>query len=219
MAEANMVLSYRTLKEPCEAEIEEKKSRFIAHLQPVHSQEEAAEFIAGMKKKYWDARHNCYAYVIGADGALKNFSDDGEPSQTAGRPMLEILERNALTDAAVVVTRYFGGVLLGTGGLVRAYQGALQEALSAAEIVTMRLGTLLHVTTDYGYIGAILRHIEAGDVRLEGSEYTERIRLQVWVPAEQEEGFQKTLTQLTLGSAVFDREGQAYRAIQPSGSP
>ena len=113
---------YRVVYEGGEGEITEKKSRFIATVRPVESEEEATTFIAEMKKKYWDARHNCSAFVIGERQELNRCSDDGEPAQTAGRPMLDVLLREGVTNVAVVVTRYFGGVLLGTGGLVRAYQ-------------------------------------------------------------------------------------------------
>ena len=111
-------------------EYEEKKSRFIATLEPVSSEEEAAAFIAAIKKKYWDARHNCSAYIIGDDGRKTRCSDDGEPSGTAGRPMLDVLAGEKITNACVVVTRYFGGTLLGTGGLVRAYSAAVKDAIA-----------------------------------------------------------------------------------------
>ena len=120
---------FDTLYSGGSAEIEEKKSRFIATLQPVASEEEAAGFIARMKKQYWDASHNCSAFVLGENGEFTRCSDDGEPSGTAGRPMLDVLTRRKITNAVVVVTRYFGGTLLGTGGLVRAYQSAVNEAL------------------------------------------------------------------------------------------
>ena len=111
-------------------EIIEKKSRFIAHVLNVETEEQAQDYINKLKKKYWDARHNCYAYVIGDKGEIKKFSDDGEPSGTAGKPILDLIESRELTNCLVVVTRYFGGILLGTGGLVRAYQGATIEGFN-----------------------------------------------------------------------------------------
>ena len=111
-------------------EITEKKSRFIADIRPVSTEEEALAFIEEIRKKYWDARHHCYAYILGERGQQSRCSDDGEPSQTAGRPMLDVLTGEGLTDVCAVVTRYFGGTLLGTGGLVRAYSGAVKEGLS-----------------------------------------------------------------------------------------
>jgi len=131
---------YRVVYKGGEGEIVEKKSRFIATVSPVESEEEAVTFINEMKKKYWDARHNCSAFVIGSRQEMTRCSDDGEPAQTAGRPMLDVLLREGITNAAVVVTRYFGGVLLGTGGLVRAYQSATQAGLAASQIIEKRLG-------------------------------------------------------------------------------
>ena len=139
----------RVLLEGGEGEIIEKKSRFIATIQPVSSEEEAGEFFAAMKKKYWDARHNCSAFVIGDDPPKTRCSDDGEPSGTAGRPMLEVLTGSGLINAAVVVTRYFGGTLLGTGGLVRAYTAAVQEGLKNCSIGTQRDGILLGLKFPY----------------------------------------------------------------------
>ena len=124
----------RILITPGVGEIEEKKSRFICHLQPVSTEEEAVRFFEETKKKYWDAKHNCTAYVIGRDGELTRCNDDGEPSQTAGRPMLNVLLHSEVRNVACVVTRYFGGVLLGTGGLIKAYSDAVADALSKSVI-------------------------------------------------------------------------------------
>ena len=131
------------------AEIEVKKSRFIANLKSVESEEEAAAFIAEIKKKYWDARHNCQAFTIGMNHELTRCSDDGEPAQTAGRPMLDVLLGEDVHNACVVVTRYFGGTLLGTGGLVRAYSGAVKEGLAASEIVEKKRAFEMKIVTDY----------------------------------------------------------------------
>ncbi len=138
-----------------EGEIIEKKSRFIATVSPAESEEEAVTFIAAVRKKYWDARHNCYAFVTGPNQELSRCSDDGEPAQTAGRPMLDVLLREGIHNAAVVVTRYFGGVLLGTGGLVRAYQKAVQEGLLHSVIIDKQRGRKLTVETDYTGLGKL----------------------------------------------------------------
>ena len=130
-------------------EIEEKKSRFIANIEPVTSVAQANEFIESIKKKYWDARHNCSAFVIGDNGENVRSSDDGEPSGTAGRPMLEVLTGEKITNVCVVVTRYFGGTLLGTGGLVRAYQGAVKEGLKKCSILQKIPGTVYEVGCGY----------------------------------------------------------------------
>ena len=144
---------YRMVLEGGQAELVEKKSRFIANVRPVESEAEAVAFIDEMKKKYWDARHNCSAFVIGTKAELTRCSDDGEPSGTAGRPMLEVLLGEGVRNVAVVVTRYFGGVLLGTGGLVRAYSSAVKEGIDASKIGTMRYGVRLKICTDYNGIG------------------------------------------------------------------
>ena len=146
---------YRVVYEGGEGEIVEKKSRFIATVRPVETEEEAVAFINEMKKKYWDARHNCSAFVIGSRQEVTRCSDDGEPAQTAGRPMLDVLLREGITNVAVVVTRYFGGVLLGTGGLVRAYQSATQAGLAASKIIEKRQGKKLIIHTDYNGLGKL----------------------------------------------------------------
>ena len=127
-----MESEYKIVYAGGEAQIIEKKSRFIATVLPVETEEEALAFIESLRKKYWDATHNCYAYVVGERNEIQRCSDDGEPSGTAGRPMMDVLAGAGVHNAAVVVTRYFGGTLLGTGGLVRAYSGAVREALKAA---------------------------------------------------------------------------------------
>ena len=131
-----MLPEYRTIYRGGEDEIVEKKSRFIATVVPVNTEEEALEFVEKTRKKYWDARHNCFAYIIGERGQLQRCSDDGEPNGTAGKPMLDVLLGNELRNVAVVVTRYFGGTLLGTGGLVRAYSGAVKAGLDASMVIT-----------------------------------------------------------------------------------
>ena len=140
---------YRCVLTGGTAEITEKKSRFIATVRRTESEEEAVSLIEEMKKKYWDASHNCSAFVIGRRGQLTRCSDDGEPSGTAGRPMLEVLLGEGICDAAVVVTRYFGGTLLGTGGLVRAYGAAVKSGLEASQTATMRYGSRIRIGTDY----------------------------------------------------------------------
>ena len=138
-----------------EGEIVEKKSRFIATVRPIETEEEALDFIGQMKKKYWNATHNCFAYVAGEHYELQRCSDDGEPQGTAGRPMLDVLLGEGIHNAAVVVTRYFGGTLLGTGGLVRAYSKAVQEGLRYSVVIDKEEGFLLKIGTDYTGIGKI----------------------------------------------------------------
>ena len=143
-----MVDSYKILYKGGSGELVEKKSRFIADLCPVSSEEEALDFIEEIRKKYWDARHHCFAYIIGDRGQTARCSDDGEPSQTAGKPMMDVLAGAELHDVCAVVTRYFGGTLLGTGGLVRAYSGAVKEGMKNCVILEKRLAVRLNITTD-----------------------------------------------------------------------
>ena len=152
-----MIENYKTIYKGNEAEIIEKKSRFIATVRLVESEEEALTFLEEMRKKYWNATHNCFAYTIGERQEIVRASDDGEPSGTAGRPMLDVLLGEGLCNTAVVVTRYFGGTLLGTGGLVRAYSAATQAGLAASTIITKQYGTLLEIQTDYNGTGKMLR--------------------------------------------------------------
>lgn len=198
------------LLEGGEGEYVEKKSRFIATLRKCESEEEAVRFVEEMKKKYWDARHNCHAFVIGSKGELTRCSDDGEPSGTAGRPMLEVLTGAGLRDAAVVVTRYFGGVLLGTGGLVRAYTQAVKEGLKNCKVGRMCYGHLVQITTDYVWIGKVLYLL--GNLNLEpvSSDYGERIVLKLEVPGQKLERLRREVAESTNGQAEFVKEKDIY---------
>lgn len=183
-------------------EIVEKKSRFIANVRKVENEAEAAAFIEEMKKRYYDARHNCSAFVIGSRGEMTRCSDDGEPSGTAGRPMLEVLLGSEIRNVAAVVTRYFGGTLLGTGGLVRAYTQALQEALKNCPTAMMKYGKRIQVDTDYNGIGKILHFMGQQGLSQESSEYTDKVSITVLVPGEQAEYFCKEVIELTAGRST-----------------
>lgn len=208
--EKGAVGSFRVLLKGGEGEYEEKKSRFIATVRPCGTEEEAAAFIEEMKKKYWDARHNCSAYVLGERGGLTRCSDDGEPSGTAGRPMLEALLGSGIRNAAVVVTRYFGGVLLGTGGLVRAYTRAVQEGLAACTVGRMRYGAELQVLTDYNGVGKVLRQLGSMGLEPASCEYTDKVTLRVVVPAEDEEAVRRNVADATGGRAVMEKLRETY---------
>ena len=201
---------YQVVEHGGVVEIEEKKSRFIANVSPVETEEEAIAFIEKMKKKYWDARHNCYAYVLGERGELMRFSDDGEPSGTAGKPILEVLLGMEVRNLVVVVTRYFGGTLLGTGGLVRAYTRAAQAGMEASVIRTMRYGTMLAVTTDYNGIGRIQYLLAMRKIMIEEPEYTDVVTLKVKVPYEEEEAVRKEITEATAGKAQIEKVESMY---------
>ncbi len=195
------------------AEIVEKKSRFIASLKKVESEEEAVKFISDTKKKYYDARHNCSAFIVGADKELVRSNDDGEPSGTAGKPMLEVLLGSEIVNIAVVVTRYFGGTLLGTGGLVRAYTGAVQEVLKDVKIATMCLGCRLRIQTDYSTIGKILYELSERNIPVETSEYTDIIVLTIVVKAEVVDDIKDMIVQVSSGK---DRATELEKLYFPS---
>lgn len=207
-----MLDRYRTVYEGGEGELTEKKSRFIATVRPVEREEDALSFIEEMRKKYWDARHNCYAYTIGENREFTRASDDGEPSGTAGRPMLDVLLGEKLYNTAVVVTRYFGGVLLGTGGLVRAYSGAVQAGLAASTVIEKTRGTILAVTTDYTGIGKIQYIAGERDIPVLDSEYTEKVVMKLMVPFDCLSELEKALTEATSGRADLVREKEVYYA-------
>ena len=189
-----------------EGEIEEKKSRFIATVRPVHSEEEALSFIAAMRKQYWDASHNCFAYVVGENGQLARCSDDGEPQGTAGRPMLDVLQGENIRDAAVVVTRYFGGTLLGTGGLVRAYGKAVSAGLAASCVMVRYNGFLIDIRTDYTDLGKIQYLLGQRGIRIFDSLYEQDVRLRILVPETEAEDVKTAITEATGARALFLKE-------------
>ncbi len=195
-----------------EGQIEEKKSRFIATVRPVKTEEEAQEFVAAMKKKYWNATHNCSAYIVGEKPLIMRCSDDGEPQGTAGRPMLEVLEGENLRDVAVVVTRYFGGTLLGTGGLVRAYSKAVSEGLAQSRVMKKNSGYALTIETDYNGIGRLQYLFAQEKVPVLQTDYAEKVRIRVLVPAEQLKKIREAVTESTSGRAVFEEENEVFYA-------
>ena len=203
---------YRCVLEGGCGELVEKKSRFLAAVRPVESEEEASRFIEERKKKYWDASHNCSAFVIGRRAELTRCSDDGEPSGTAGRPMLEVLLKEGICNTAVVVTRYFGGTLLGTGGLVRAYGAAVKEGLKNSRVVTMCYSTKLEVRADYPDVGRI-QHLAAREgITQESAEYGADVRFVFAVLAEDEDRIIKSLTEATDARARIGILTRGYYA-------
>ena len=184
-------------------EIVEKKSRFIATIEKIETEEEALAFIGKLKKQYWDARHNCYAFVAGKNQELQRCSDDGEPNGTAGRPMLDVLLREDIHNLVVVVTRYFGGTLLGTGGLVRAYQKAVQEGLKNCVVIEKMQGRMLKIDTDYNSIGKIQYILAQQQITAMDTIYTDKVEMQVMVPVERLQVFEDAVTEGTNGTACF----------------
>lgn len=185
-------------------EIVEKKSRFIASIFPVSSEEEALEKITKIRKKHYDARHNCFAYVIGEKNEIERCSDDGEPSGTAGRPMLEVLNGQGVHNAAAVVTRYFGGTLLGTGGLVRAYTAAMKEGLDACVLMEQRTGFRVKIHTDYNDMGKIQYLVRIGGYTEIDTIYAEDVQMVLLIPEEQMEAVHKEITEKTAGKATIE---------------
>ena len=196
-----MLEKYKTVYAGGEGEIVEKKSRFIATVRPVQTEEEALAFIEEMKKKYWDARHNCYAYSIGEHREFTRCSDDGEPSGTAGRPMLDVILGEDIYNVAVVVTRYFGGTLLGTGGLVRAYTDATKAAIEAADVVTVSVCVDIILEVPYSLYEQLCRIAEAAGAKLAESDFAENVLLTFRMLDGTQPPFLEKLTELTRGQS------------------
>lgn len=186
-------------------ELVEKKSRFISAVEQVKTQREALDFIAARKKQYWDARHNCYAYIIGKKSEIVRYSDDGEPMQTAGLPMLEVLQSYQLFNVVAVVTRYFGGVLLGTGGLVRAYQGALKAGLQECRLAELHMGHRLKISTGYNYYDKLSRLFRKYQVFGEEAVFTSGVVVNVTVEQELTDALVKEVLECTGGGARVEK--------------
>jgi len=199
-----MIDSYRTVREPAETEIVIRKSRFIGHCRPVSSEQEAISFIEEIKKKHWSATHNCSAYLVGDHDEWQKQSDDGEPSGTAGRPMLEVLKQQGLRYTAVVVTRYFGGIMLGAGGLVRAYTEATVEAVKAATPILKKLHQEAQVTVDYPWYGKLENEFMNRGIRTLPPQFTDRVSIICMPESIEAERFAAWVTDLTQGQAIVE---------------
>jgi len=185
---------YLTAINIAEAEYVEKRSRFIATLKPCETEEDALRFIEEMRSKYWDARHNCFAYVVDK-GRTSRFSDDGEPHGTAGKPMFDVLSGSGLVNVAVVVTRYFGGVLLGTGGLVRAYSKSVKDALEVCRRAQMVTCNLYSVVCEYSDHARLMKLLETENAMVKGSEFTDKVTVNFALREENEVAFHEKLTE------------------------
>lgn len=208
-----MLERYKTVYQGKSGEIIEKKSRFIATVRLVETEEEALSFIEEMKKKYWNATHNCFAYVIGEHRETVRCSDDGEPSGTAGKPMLDVLLGEEMYNTAVVVTRYFGGTLLGTGGLVRAYSKAVQEGLVQSSIIVKQYGAILKIETDYNGLGKIQYLIGERKIPVLDSEYTDKVQIRIILPEKETDRFVRELTEATNGRVKTEIIEKLYYAL------
>lgn len=203
---------YKTVRTQGEALLVEKKSKFIATVRPVETEEEALSFLRELRSKYSDATHNVYAYVIDENNIFR-YSDDGEPGGTAGMPTLDTIRKEGLVDVAVVVTRYFGGTLLGTGGLVHAYGAACREGLSAAGIITRILCDIVSVRVDYTMAGKMQYMISADGYILEDTLYENEVIFKVCLEKDRVDKFIADTTEITCGKAIIKREGKKYTDI------
>ena len=194
-----------------EAEYVEKRSRFLGHVRPVESEEEARAFIAEMKKKYYDARHNCWCYLL-KDGP-ERYSDDGEPQGTAGIPMLEVFRREGVTNLVCVVTRYFGGVLLGAGGLFRAYTKSAKDALDAAGYAAVRRWEALEFCCSYAAIERMKQEIAAFDGALDAMDYGAEVSVRALLPGERSAAFCARIFDLSGGATRPKPAGESFRAV------
>lgn len=213
-----MTGEYKIVYQGGEDEVVEKKSRFITTVAPAETEEQALAIIEAMRKKYWDARHNCFAYVIGDRNELARCSDDGEPQGTAGKPMLDVLLGEEIHNAVVVVTRYFGGILLGTGGLVRAYSRAVKAGLASSVIITRIQGIKLEIAADYTGLGKIQHILGQRGIPILHSEYTDTVRLEVLLSDKSKVQIMEEITEKTNGQAVLS-EKERCRFAEIDGIP
>jgi uncharacterized YigZ family protein len=205
-----MLNSYYTVKEYGEHEIIIQKSRFIAHVTRAETEEEAQEFIAAIKKKHHSATHNCSAYLIGENDQIQKANDDGEPSGTAGVPILEVLKKKNLKDTAVVITRYFGGIKLGAGGLIRAYGKSTSEGISATGIVERKLMKVMHTKVDYTWLGKLENELRSSTYSIKDINYLETVEIQTYVEEDASERFTQWMTELTNGQADISAGESLY---------
>lgn len=205
-----MQKEYVTILELGTGEIIEKKSRFIGYVRHVETEEEANEFVTEIKKKHYDARHNCYAYVIGEEQEVLRFSDDGEPGGTAGKPILEVIIGEGLKNVCIVVTRYFGGTLLGTGGLVRAYTEAAKACVAATEIVCKRMVVPMDITTNYTDLGKVQYILGNNGIDIKDSIYEDNVTLQVEVYIDHVDYIEKEVTEATSARAVLVKKEAVF---------
>jgi len=201
---------YLIVTKGAEAETELKKSRFIAHVSPVNSVDEAVDFVTSIKKEYYDARHNCYAYVLGKDGDVVKYSDDGEPAQTAGLPIYNVIKEMKIRNVCVVVTRYFGGTLLGAGPLSRMYVEAAKLGLEASEKGMMRYGIEAKIESDYSDGEKVRRFLEKEGIEVLNTYYTDKVTTVIRMGAEGFENLSKSIISLTASKAEISKISDAY---------
>ncbi len=205
-----MLEKYITSEGHGQAEIVEKKSRFIANVKPIVSESDAVSYIESIKKEYWNARHNCYAYQLGENNQLQRYSDDGEPGGTAGMPILDVLRGRDIKNTIIVVTRYFGGTLLGTGGLVRAYSSAAKAGIEAAGLIECSLNTEVHITVDYTLSGKVQYEVLNKEHIIKDTLYTDKVEFIVQVNKALTDSFIEDIINITSGNAVIEKGKDVY---------
>lgn len=201
---------YLTIKTICNATLEINKSIFIAHAARTETEEQASAFVSDLRKKYHDATHNCFACIAGPQDEFQKADDDGEPSGTAGKPMLEVIKKNRLSDTSLVVTRYFGGIKLGGGGLIRAYGKSASEAVRAAGTVERILHARIGIEISYNLLGPMENQLRNQGYNIVDKQFTDMIRLSVLAESGNEERLQKFATDIAAGAASFSAEGFVY---------
>lgn len=203
-------MAYFTVKNQGTAEFEEKKSTFIGNIKRVYNEDEAKAFINEIKGQHKEARHNVYAYMIGENKGIQRYSDDGEPQGTGGIPVLEVLKKNDVTDVVVVVTRYFGGILLGTGGLARAYSKGAADALKEANIVEKVLGFSMNITIDYDKLGKMQYICESNNWFIENTDYEDKVTIHIYCKSTLKEMMEKAFIEATSGKAIISCDDERY---------
>ncbi|MBQ3085720.1 MAG: YigZ family protein [Clostridia bacterium] len=205
--------SYLTLEKAAKTEYVVKHSRFITTVAPVTTNEEAVQFVADVRSEYGDATHNVYAYVL-REGQMKRYSDDGEPQGTAGMPVLDVLLKEGVTDCALVVTRYFGGILLGGGGLVRAYSHSAKLGVDAAGIVRMSLCAIMELKCDYSFYGRVPALLADFEAQTQDTQFTDEVTVVFRMPVENVAPFEKELTERSFGKFNAKKLSETFAAIK-----
>lgn len=205
-----MLEQYRTVRSSGSKEVVIRKSRFIGHVMPVENEEEALSFIEDIKKKHWNATHNCSAYVIGERDEIQRQSDDGEPSGTAGKPILEVIRNQGVKNVAIVVTRYFGGIMLGAGGLIRAYTDGAVLALEAGEVITRVLRREVFVEIDYTWLGKVENELRGRGIQMGETLFTDKVTLLCLPRNDEGDAFMAWITDLTQGQALVTEGRRIY---------
>lgn len=203
-----MAVGYRMLKGYAETFFVEKKSKFISYVQPVYTEEEAMQFLAAIRKKHYDATHNCYAYILGESMNIQRSSDDGEPSGTAGVPILEVLKKEEITNSIVIVTRYFGGIMLGAGGLIRAYTEGAVRGIKAAGTVRVQPFAAYQLTMDYGFLNKLQYEISKKDYIIENIEYLENVTMRVLTAVDMGGAFIGDIAKWSNGNIAVEYLGE-----------